>query len=127
MEQKNDVVDKCLLDERHIIDKLYTRKSRLSRLRPSKVLRFTAGLMKSAATEMLKIERCLEFRTRKIPDNDISLYLGCGQIRVDGYVNIDGAMSTATDAVMNVLDIDFASNTVDKIFSSHMIEHLTHQ
>lgn len=127
MEQKSDVVDKDVLDERYIIDKLYTRKSRLSRFRPSIILRKIATLLMSVSKFMLKFEKRFDLRAKRIPDKEIRLHLGCGQIRLDGYINIDGAVSTATDTVMNVLDLDLASNAVDEIFSSHMIEHLTHQ
>jgi predicted SAM-dependent methyltransferase len=55
----------------------------------------------------------------------VRLHLGCGEKRIDGFINIDGTMTGMADRVMNVLDLDFPANTVDEIYSSHMIEHLT--
>lgn len=99
---------------------------RLNRLRPSKVLRFIAKLVMSVSTQILKLEKHFEFRTKRIPGKVIRLHLGCGQTRLADYINIDGMLSPATDIVMDVKDLDYDSNTVDKIFSSHLIEHLTH-
>jgi predicted SAM-dependent methyltransferase len=79
----------------------------------------------SASEKMLIFEKCLHFRPLKIQDENIRLHFGSGQTRLEGYINIDSVVSHATDLVMDIMDLDLPANTVDEIYSSHMVEHLS--
>ena len=53
------------------------------------------------------------------------LHLGCGNIRIPGYINIDCAETSAADMLLNINEIDFyyQPETVDVIYISHVLEH----
>ena len=51
------------------------------------------------------------------------LHVGCGPIKLEGYVNIDISPSHEPDICGDILTMDF--NEVDAIYSCHMIEHLS--
>ncbi len=53
----------------------------------------------------------------------IRLNLGCGEDRLEGYINVDAYVETA-DLRMDIFNLDFEDETVDEVFSSHMLEHL---
>lgn len=56
----------------------------------------------------------------------IRLHIGCGPIRLDGFVNIDARETPATDVVADAWDLGrFADASVAFIYCRHMIEHLT--
>ena len=56
----------------------------------------------------------------------IRLHIGCGPIRLDGFVNIDARETPATDLVADAWDLSrFADASVSFIYCRHMIEHLT--
>ena len=57
--------------------------------------------------------------------NDImKLNLGSGKRNKVGYVNIDAIKHTDETIVGNILKLEYPNNSVDKILSSHVIEHL---
>lgn len=51
-----------------------------------------------------------------------NLHIGCGPIKLDGYINIDIEPSHEPDICGNILGMDFTD--VDVIYSCHCIEHL---
>lgn len=54
------------------------------------------------------------------------LHLGCGNIRLDGFINIDVRHTPATDKVMDISDLaEFSDNSVDMIYASHCLEHFS--
>jgi len=56
------------------------------------------------------------------PTGPIRLNLGCGEIMLDDYLNID-LHYTGADIRMDVRTLDYADNAVDEIFASHLLEH----
>ena len=57
----------------------------------------------------------------------LRLHLGCGDIRLPGYVNIDSRATAATDVVDDVGTLgSFRENTVDAIYACHILEHFHH-
>lgn len=52
----------------------------------------------------------------------IRLNIGCGDVPIKGYVNIDKHVATA-DKIMDALNLEYKNNTVDEIYSSHLLEH----
>lgn len=70
-----------------------------------------------------------------IRDNmPIRLHLGCGQIYLPGYINIDFPSTEHTvqaysvaDAYANITELQFLPNSLDEIRSHHIFEHFDRQ
>lgn len=56
---------------------------------------------------------------------EIKLNLGCGDSRLDNYINVD-IDSKFADVIADVTSLDLAENSIDEIYASHMIEHIHH-
>lgn len=54
----------------------------------------------------------------------MKLNIGCGKIYKEGFINIDAYDSTVADKIMPANNLKFPSNSVDKIESLQLIEHL---
>lgn len=52
----------------------------------------------------------------------IRINIGCGEVPLQGYINID-LHHNAADVKMDALNLALADNSVDEIYSSHLIEH----
>lgn len=62
----------------------------------------------------------------------LRLHLGCGPVYLEGYVNIDGFPTQARGHTASVADrhlmieeLDYPPNSVDEIYTSHTVEHLS--
>jgi predicted SAM-dependent methyltransferase len=53
----------------------------------------------------------------------LKLDLGCGKNKVAGYTGIDINPNSNADIVASVLELPFDDNSVDEIYSSHLVEH----
>jgi predicted SAM-dependent methyltransferase len=49
--------------------------------------------------------------------------LGCGQVKLAGYVNVDNRDLPSVDVVADVYTLPFGDGTVAEFFSSHFLEH----
>lgn len=58
-------------------------------------------------------------------ENPIRLHLGCGRKVKPGYINIDQYVTAPEITRMNIFHLEFSDNSVDEIFTEHMLEHLT--
>lgn len=56
-------------------------------------------------------------------NDEIKLNIGAGRTKKDGYISIDAFNSNA-DILAPANNTGFKENSVDEIFSSHMIEHI---
>lgn len=59
----------------------------------------------------------------------MKLNLGCGDKKLDGYINIDIRPEVEPDVVMDVRYLDdslFENGLADEIYTSHVLEHLPH-
>jgi predicted SAM-dependent methyltransferase len=54
----------------------------------------------------------------------LTLHLGCGQRRLEGFLNIDIMPSSAVDLLCDSRRLPFPAGTVSRIETYHMIEHL---
>lgn len=52
------------------------------------------------------------------------LHLGCGNRRMEGYVNADIFKGDAVDEVFSMGDIPYADGTISEIYNEHVLEHL---
>lgn len=63
------------------------------------------------------------------PGTPLRLHLGCGETRLDGYVNVDyppenhNIMTVAADYFADVTQLDFPDGTVDEVRLHHVFEH----
>lgn len=55
----------------------------------------------------------------------LKLHLGCGSNPLEGYVNID-KYNPKADKIMDACKLDYPDNSVDEIFTSHMVEHIAY-
>ena len=55
----------------------------------------------------------------------LKLHLGSGSSHLKGYINID-KYNTSADRIMDACKLNYPDNSVDEIFTSHMVEHLTY-
>jgi ubiquinone/menaquinone biosynthesis C-methylase UbiE len=68
------------------------------------------------------VKRILEDTNQK---RKLKLHLGSGSSHLKGYVNID-KHNTSADRIMDACKLNYPDNSVDEIFTSHMVEHLTY-
>lgn len=56
-----------------------------------------------------------------------SLHLGCGNRRMEGFVNVDSRPNVNPDVVADIsrLDQHFPENSADIIYAAHVVEHFT--
>jgi predicted SAM-dependent methyltransferase len=58
----------------------------------------------------------------------LKLHLGCGDIHLDGFVNIDARPTHATDKTSDIADLrDYQDNSVSSIYASHCLEHFSYK
>ena len=55
----------------------------------------------------------------------MKLNLGSGLRNLKGYINIDAVKQTPDTVVGNLLELDYVDNSIDEIYSEHVIEHFT--
>jgi predicted SAM-dependent methyltransferase len=56
----------------------------------------------------------------------IMLHIGCGNTRIEGFVNMDRCITATTDQVAEAWDLDaFDDGSVEYIYTRHMLEHLS--
>ena len=53
----------------------------------------------------------------------MNLHIGCGDKRIEGYLNIDVVKTSATDMVSDTMQLPFDECSVDKIYACSMLEH----
>ena len=58
------------------------------------------------------------------PTELLKLHLGCGEIPLDGYVNMDVRKTPAVDLIGDIRELPFADDSVETIETYHTFEHL---
>jgi len=51
--------------------------------------------------------------------------LGCGHVQPDGYINVDARELPGVDVVSGANELTFEDDSLDEIYTSHLIEHFT--
>jgi SAM-dependent methyltransferase len=57
-------------------------------------------------------------------ESAVRLHLGCGNMHLPGYVNIDCKKTPATDKICDIRELPYEDNSVDTIESYHVFEHI---
>jgi len=65
------------------------------------------------------------FKIKKLKKIMLKLHLGCGEIKLKDFVNIDIIQTSAVDRVLDVRKLDYSDNSVDMIYSAHVLEHFS--
>jgi predicted SAM-dependent methyltransferase len=55
----------------------------------------------------------------------IRLDVGCGKNKKEGFIGIDIDKNSDADIIASALDVPFEDETVDEIFSAHLVEHFS--
>ncbi len=57
----------------------------------------------------------------------IKIDIGCGRNKRDGFIGIDLDEKTNPDIVASALNLPYDDNSVDEVFSAHLVEHFDPQ
>jgi len=57
-------------------------------------------------------------------ENKLKIDIGCGKNKKEGYIGVDIDPESKADVIASALNLPFNDNSVDEIYSRHMIEHL---
>lgn len=63
----------------------------------------------------------------ELPTKNIRLHLGCGEIRLNGFINVDFLKTTTTDVISDITKLsDFKNGAVSLIYACQFVEHFSH-
>ncbi len=85
-----------------------------------KKFRFSPSARRQAGGRALKTNHTLIL----MGPSPVKLYLGCGDKRRPGYVNVDKYVSAPDVQRMDLFNLPYADGEVDVILTEHMLEHL---
>jgi len=81
---------------------------------------FTNLILRYVNFAFIKIRYLLKSRV----DKPLKLHLGCGDRRIEGYINIDCRKTTATDVVLDIRRLPYSDDLAILIEAYHVIEHI---
>ena len=96
--------------------------SRLDFIRSELLYEFMYSDKKKASKGQVKAQILNKEKYEAMKDN-YKINLGCGQVQIEGYLNIDKRRLPGVDIVADVNNLPFEKETVLELFSSHLIEH----
>jgi len=88
-------------------------------------MRFLRKVARSVINRVKKINR--KFQPKINPNDATKLHLGCGNIRLKGFCNVDILPTHAVDVVSDISKLDkFSNNSIELIYACHVLEHFSH-
>jgi predicted SAM-dependent methyltransferase len=81
---------------------------------------------------LVRITGTVYFHTRKFVAqtrdmDNIRLHLGCGDVRLPGFVNVDANKTFASDAIDDLTQLStFDDGSASEIYTCHVLEHFAH-
>lgn len=87
-----------------------------------KVFKYPPGALKKCPINIFKLNHI-----KKLLRDSNKVHLGCGGVRIDGFINIDAFKTQATDFVCEIEDLPkyIKPNSIRLIYSSHTLEHFS--
>ena len=67
----------------------------------------------------------MDLRETKDEKKEVKLHLGCGSIRIPGYINVDINNLESVDVVADISCLPYEESSVDMIYSCATIEHFS--
>jgi len=58
---------------------------------------------------------------------DLMLDIGCGESKREGAIGVDFRKTNSVDVVADARQLPFINESFDHVYSSHLIEHVSHQ
>lgn len=75
--------------------------------------------------QIRKIDR--KYRPKMDPSDATRLHLGCGNIHLKGFCNVDILPTIAVDVVSDISKLaNFKNNSIELIYACHVLEHFSH-
>jgi len=68
-----------------------------------------------------------KYQLTKHRSSSIQLHLGCGNVHLKEYLNIDFRKTNATDYVCDIKKLPFKDDSIEKIETYHVIEHFSYR
>jgi predicted SAM-dependent methyltransferase len=113
-------LDKLRQEEWSHVGSLYQR---LEFIRSEMLYEFRYGRAADAGTGQSEEPRILNQDKYQGLKDDLRVNLGCGQLPLEGYLNIDRRELPGVDVIASVDNLPFAENTLAELFSAHLVEH----
>ncbi|MDZ7952786.1 glycosyltransferase [Nostoc sp. DedQUE09] len=114
------------------------KQSMVNALVELKKLVYETQNLTAIENEMSRSEFIYQLKTQKTPEatiiaqekiaanlHNLRLNLGCGQVVIPDYINVDQRELPGVDVISNIGNLPFDKGTVAEIFNSHVIEHFT--
>lgn len=88
-------------------------------------MRILRKIARSVVNRIKKLNR--KFQPKINPKDAIKLHLGCGNIRLKGFCNVDILPTHAVDVVSDISKLDnFSNGSIEMIYACHVLEHFSH-
>jgi len=82
------------------------------------------SVVRAAGTGSFHLRKAL---SSKPSEDNLRLHLGCGDISIPGFVNIDASKTFASNVIDDITSLSlFLDNSAEEIYACHVLEHFSH-